>query len=91
MGGMPRQVEAVFENGLLRPLEPLTLEEHQQVTVIIEDAPIDSVESWIDHEYQTALEASVEPEPTLEAVRKALAPISGSLSSAVRAERDARG
>jgi predicted DNA-binding antitoxin AbrB/MazE fold protein len=88
---MPRQVEAVYENGLLRPLEPLTLEEHQRVTVTIDDAAKDSAASWIDHEYHAALEASAEPEPTLEAVRKALSPISGSLSDAVRAERDARG
>jgi predicted DNA-binding antitoxin AbrB/MazE fold protein len=88
---MPRQVEAVYENGLLRPLEPLALEEHQHVTVIIEDAPKDSAESWIDREYHAALEASEEPEPTLEAVRKALSSVSGSLSDAVRAERDARG
>ena len=26
------QVEAVYENGVLRPLEPLALEEHQHVT-----------------------------------------------------------
>lgn len=88
---MPRQVEAVYENGLLRPLAPLTLEEHQRVTVIIDDAPKDAVESWIDHEFYAALESSVEPEPTLDAVRKALSSISGSLSEAVRAERDARG
>jgi len=88
---MPRQVEAVYENGLLRLLEPLALEEHQRVTVIIEDAPIDPLASWIDHEYHAAIEAAVEPEPTLEAARKALLPISGSLSDAVRAERDARG
>ncbi len=91
MGSMPRQVEAVYENGLLRPLEPLTLEEHQRVTVIIEDAPRDPVESWIDHEYYAALEAFVEPDPALEAVREALSSISGNLSDAVRAERDARG
>lgn len=88
---MSRQIEAVYENGLLRPLEPLTLEEHQKVTVIIEDAAKDSAEPWIDHEYHAAVEASVEPEPTLEAVRDALSSISGSLSDAVRAERDARG
>jgi predicted DNA-binding antitoxin AbrB/MazE fold protein len=88
---MLRKVEAVYESGLLRPLEPLTLEEHQRVTVIIEDAPRESAEPWLDHEYHSALEASDEPEPTLEAVRAGLAPISGSLSAAVRAERDARG
>jgi hypothetical protein len=61
------------------------------VTAIIEDAPKDSAEAWIDREYHAWLEASVEPEPALEEVRKALSPISGKLSDGVRAERDARG
>ena len=88
---MPQQVEAVYENGLLRPLEPLMLEEHQRVTVVIEDASKDFPNAWIDRDYRAELEASPEPEPTLEAVREALSSISGSLSAAVRAERDARG
>jgi hypothetical protein len=32
MVDMQMQVEAVYENGVLRPLEPLALEEHQHVT-----------------------------------------------------------
>jgi len=31
MVDMQMQVEAVYENGVLRPLEPLALEEHQHV------------------------------------------------------------
>lgn len=33
---MSKRLEAVYENGVLRPLEPLDLEEHQRVTVTIE-------------------------------------------------------
>ncbi len=40
---------------------------------------------------RVTIEVSDEPEPTLEEVRRALSPISGKLSDAVRAERDARG
>jgi predicted DNA-binding antitoxin AbrB/MazE fold protein len=36
---MVRQLEAVFERGILRPLEPLSLAEHQHVLVTISDAP----------------------------------------------------
>ena len=32
-----KRLEAVYENGVLRPLEPVDLEEHQRVTVTIED------------------------------------------------------
>ncbi len=34
---MARQLEAVYEHGVLRPLEPLTLPEHQRVRLTIED------------------------------------------------------
>ena len=34
---MVRQFEAVFEHGILRPLEPLVLPEHQRVRLTIEE------------------------------------------------------
>ena len=34
-----RQMEAVFEQGVLRPLEPLSLRENQRVLVTITDVP----------------------------------------------------
>ena len=36
---MQTVIEAVFENGLLRPLSAATLEEHQRYRLIVEDAP----------------------------------------------------
>ena len=33
---MTRQIEAVYENGVLRPVEPLDLEPHTRVRVTIE-------------------------------------------------------
>ncbi len=36
---MLRELEAVFEGGVLRPLEPLSLVENQHVRVTIADAP----------------------------------------------------
>ncbi|MDX2267900.1 MAG: antitoxin family protein [Bryobacter sp.] len=32
---MPRQIEAIFEHGVLRPLEPLSLEENQRVAITV--------------------------------------------------------
>jgi predicted DNA-binding antitoxin AbrB/MazE fold protein len=32
---MSKQIEAIYENGVLRPLEPLSLDEHQRVTITI--------------------------------------------------------
>ena len=34
-----RQLEAVFEGGVLRPLEPLSLKENQRVLLTVTDAP----------------------------------------------------
>ena len=36
---MARHLEAVFEQGVLRPLEPLFLPEHQRVQLTLEETP----------------------------------------------------
>jgi predicted DNA-binding antitoxin AbrB/MazE fold protein len=36
---MARHLEAVYEQGILRPLEPLVLAEHQRVRLTIEEKP----------------------------------------------------
>ena len=36
---MAHQLEGVYEDGILRPLEPLVLTEHQRVRVTVEEAP----------------------------------------------------
>ena len=49
---MTRNLQAVYEGGVLRPLEPLDLREQQLVNVTITDeAP---AEPWLDIEYMTA-------------------------------------
>jgi predicted DNA-binding antitoxin AbrB/MazE fold protein len=35
---MPITIEAIFENGMLRPLQPLPLKEHEAVRVTVETA-----------------------------------------------------
>ncbi len=41
---MTRQLEAVYEQGVLRPLEPLSLPEHQRVRLTLEERPAGA--SW---------------------------------------------
>ena len=36
---MARQLEAVYEHGILRPLEPLIFPEHQRVHLTLEEVP----------------------------------------------------
>lgn len=88
---MTRTLPAVYEHGVLRPLEPVDLKENQQVAVTISDSPDDFVNSWLDHEYMAAVQAREEPEPSLEDVRAALAKIPGNLSDDIRSERESRG
>lgn len=33
---MPRDIEAIYESGVLRPLSPLKLREHEKVKIILE-------------------------------------------------------
>ena len=86
---MQKTFEAVYENGVLRPLETLQLPNNERVTVTIEDlaasgqdlAGYFSPEEW---------EAAAHDEISLEEVRRALSSIPGSLSDSVVASREDR-
>ncbi|MGA2600859.1 MAG: antitoxin AF2212-like protein [Bryobacteraceae bacterium] len=83
---MEKTVQAAYENGVLHPLEPLLLEERQQVTITISDATdfppthplLVSSEEWSD---------AAHDDIGLGEVRRALSTIHGSLSEAVLEER----
>jgi predicted DNA-binding antitoxin AbrB/MazE fold protein len=86
---MEKTVQAVYENGVLHPLEPLPLEERQQVTVTISEATamrsdhplLVSPDEWA---------AAADDDIGLDEVRRALSTIQGSLSAAVLEERRER-
>jgi predicted DNA-binding antitoxin AbrB/MazE fold protein len=86
---MTKTLQAVYENGVLRPLEPLPLKEHQQVTVSVSDP----AERWLDQEYMEKVKKDVAasgPAPSLEEIRQVLSKIPGKLSDDIRAERENR-
>jgi predicted DNA-binding antitoxin AbrB/MazE fold protein len=86
---MTKTLQAVYENGILRPLEPLALEEHQRVMVTVSDP----AERWLDHEYMERVRKDVAvmgPAPSLAEVRQSLSKIPGKLSDDIRAEREGR-
>ena len=83
---MTRSIQAVYEKGVLRPLEPLPLKEHQQVTVTVSDQE----EEWLDATFLRYLETQADDSVTLEQVRSALAKIRGSMVEDFRRERDER-
>ena len=85
---MVRSVEAIYEHGVLRPLEPLPLTESQRVKLTISDLP--SARSQRDFNVVTRAKAelaTVETVPTIDEVRAPLSVIPGSLSEDVIAER----
>jgi predicted DNA-binding antitoxin AbrB/MazE fold protein len=89
---MPLQVDAVYENGVLRPLQPLDLREHEHVVVSVvkANAPgrssldIDYIEK-MKRELQDAATA-----PGLEEVRRRLSKIPGSMAAEMVADRGER-
>ena len=83
---MEKTVQAVYEDGVLRPLEPAPLEDRQEVTVTISDEgdiPRDHPLVASPDEWADAAGDSI----SLDEVRRALATIRGSLAEAVIEER----
>jgi predicted DNA-binding antitoxin AbrB/MazE fold protein len=85
---MIRKVEAVYEHGVLRPLEPLSLGESQRVRLIISDLLNGRSQRDLNIVERARAEVATEGYiPTIEEVRAALASVPGSLSQDVIAER----
>ncbi|MCI0333462.1 MAG: antitoxin family protein [Planctomycetes bacterium] len=81
---MRQKIDAMYENGLLRPLEPLNLPDRERVSVTVESAGVDD---WIDRDAMEWARREGDPTIPLEEVRQRLAKITGSLSDLVIAER----
>ena len=78
---MREQIEVVYENGALRPLEPLPgqFQEHQRLTITVEDASQST--RWL---------AGADSTISLEAVRQALGKAPGTMAQLIHAEREER-
>lgn len=85
---MTKSIQAVYEKGVLRPLEPLHLTENERVRLTIANGTEDAGEELLDTEYLAACAQEADPTITLEAVRQALSKIPGSLTDDFIAERD---
>jgi predicted DNA-binding antitoxin AbrB/MazE fold protein len=81
---MKQKIDAIYENGVLQPLEPLNLADHERVSVTVESAGVDG---WIDRDAMEWARREGDPTIALEEVRGRLAKITGSLSELVIAER----
>ena len=87
---MVRELDAIYENGLLRPLEPFALSESQRVRITISDGADTSVQRLMDHALLEEVRAEVarmQRHPTINEVREALSTIKGNMSDVVMEER----
>ena len=88
---MIQQVEAVYEHGVLRPLEPLALAESQRVKLTIMDFGAGRSQGDMEFLERVRTEVAAMPHiPTLEEVQRALSKIPGSLTEDFSAEREDR-
>jgi len=83
---MEKTVQAVYEGGVLRPLEPIPLEDRQEVTVTISD------EGHISRDHPLLASpvewaSAAEDDISLDQVREALSTIRGSFSETIIDER----
>ena len=88
---MTLRVEAIYRDGVLRPLVPVDLTESQRVTLLITN--VASGPSQLDTELVERARAEVTAmlhPPTIEEVRRVLSKIPGSLMDDVIAEREDR-
>ena len=89
---MPLEVDAVYENGVLRPLQPLDLREHEHVVVSVVKATTPG-RSSLDVEYIERIKRELqdaEPGPGLDEVRRRLSKIPGSMAAEIVADRGER-
>ena len=87
------QVDAVYQNGILKPLQPLDLAEYAQVVLTITPAVNTLGFSQPDTECAEGLRrklAGAQPAPGLDEVRRRLSKIPGSMAADFVAEREDR-
>jgi predicted DNA-binding antitoxin AbrB/MazE fold protein len=81
------ETQAVYENGVLRPLSPLPLREKQTVALTITES-LGWLDDLLDAEFVEQCRQDPQDAPSLEEVRRLLSAGPGSLSEAVLANRD---
>jgi predicted DNA-binding antitoxin AbrB/MazE fold protein len=83
------QFEAIYENGVLRPLSPVDLPAHERLSVRV-SRPADSLADVLDWDAHELAAAEGDDRVSLEDVQRALAKIPGSMADVVTAQRDER-
>jgi predicted DNA-binding antitoxin AbrB/MazE fold protein len=84
---MPSEFEAIYENGILRPLTPLSLAENEHVTLIVAHT---RDEDWLDNEYMDSRAADADFSLTRDQIKALTASIPGSMDEAIDEDRGER-
>jgi predicted DNA-binding antitoxin AbrB/MazE fold protein len=91
---MSQTIEAIYENGVFRPQEPVNIANGERVSLIIasksSSADLTDIADLLDVEYMEACCRESRDAPLLEDVRKTLRVFGGSLSDFIGEERDER-
>ncbi|HMV50182.1 MAG TPA: antitoxin family protein [Blastocatellia bacterium] len=88
---MTTQLEAIFQGGVLRPLQSLWLSENQKVSLTIATLPATTDEAaYLDTDLHRYCESRADDGITLEQVRKELASIPGSIAGDIIEDREER-
>ena len=79
---MSQRVDAIYEGGVLHPVRPLALAEHELVSITVEPY----YDDLIDHEYHAQCRAEVKKMdriPTLEETQEMLRSVPGSFADEI--------
>ena len=91
MGDVPLQIEAIYEGGVLRPLQPLDLKEHDRVLVSVVETGLGHSVPALEYIERTRRELQdAAPAPGWDEVRRRLSKITGSMAAAIDADRGER-
>lgn len=85
------QVEAIYKDGVLKPLQPLELAEDERMRLSISTSTESGGQAGLEYIERLELELrDAPPAPGLDEVRRRLARIPGSLAADFAAEREDR-
>jgi predicted DNA-binding antitoxin AbrB/MazE fold protein len=87
------RVEAVYEHGMLKPLQPLDLAENEHVSLLVTPTTRSLAACQPDVEFTESLRLTLQdagPAPGLDEVRRRLSKIPGTLTDDFIAEREDR-
>jgi predicted DNA-binding antitoxin AbrB/MazE fold protein len=86
---MTKSVKAIYENGVFRPLEPVSFKEQAILDLTVSDLS-PATDDLLDTEFMRSCEAVADERVTIEQVRQILSRVPGSMAEDIIKNRDDR-